>query len=164
MGDEGDLVRLRLERGCRCFVGGVSGALVAYGWLSTGAEWIGELGLEIRPGPGEAYLWNCVTLRGHRLRGCFRSLLLQVVRAMREEGLMRLWIGSVDGGAERAVADAGFRPVLRLATTSLLGLRWLSVSDAAGAEPPTVAQALATLGPPPGPLRSGPRRARHRRH
>jgi GNAT superfamily N-acetyltransferase len=164
MGDEGDLAGLRLERGCRCFAGLAEGQVVAYGWVSTGAEWIGELGLEIRPPPREAYVWNCVTLPAHRLRGYFQALLRHVTRTAREEGVRRVWIGSVDGGAERALVGAGFRPVLRFGVCSLLGLRWLSVRGADGADPRTVAEALASLGTGRGPLRPGPRRATRRRH
>ena len=78
MGPEGDLVAARLARGCRCFAVWMDGQVAGYGWLSTGPEWIGELGLEIRPPVGEAYIWNCVTLPAHRLRGKdLRLLLLQ---------------------------------------------------------------------------------------
>ena len=164
MGDEGDLVELRLERGCRCFASLAEGEVVAYGWVSTGTEWIGELGLEIRPPADEAYVWNCVTLPAHRLRGYFAALLRHVTRTAREEGVRRLWIGSVDGGAERALVGAGFRPVLRFGVSSLLGLRWLSVRGADGADPRTVAEALASLGTGRGPLRPGLRRATRRRH
>ena len=113
MGDEGDLVAPRLARGCRCFVVSVDGAIAGYGWLSTGPEWIGELQLEIRPQPGEGYIWNCVTLAEHRRKGVFASLLVGICEVARGEGLKRLWIGSVAIPAERAVAPSGFRPVLR---------------------------------------------------
>ncbi|MDQ6741776.1 MAG: GNAT family N-acetyltransferase, partial [Candidatus Dormibacteraeota bacterium] len=71
MGAEGDLVLARLARGCRCLAVRSGGEVAGYGWLSTGPEWIGELGLEIRPAPGEIYVWNCVTLPAHRRRGLF---------------------------------------------------------------------------------------------
>jgi len=164
MGPEGGLVRPRLERGCRCFVGLLGDQVVAYGWVSTGAEWIGELGLEIRPPAGEAYVWNCVTLPAHRFRGYFRALLQQVVRTARADGVPRVWIGSIDGGAEPAVVGAGFQPVLRFRVAGLLGLRWLSVRAAEAADPATVAEALRSLGTGRGPLRSRVRLARRRRH
>ena len=138
--------------------------VAAYGWVSTGAEWIGELGLEIWPPRGEAYVWNCVTLPAHRLRGYFQALLRHVTRTAREEGVRRIWIGSIDGGAEPAVVGAGFEQVLRFRVASLVGLRWLSVRAADGADPRTVAEALASLGTGRGPLRPGLRRATRRRH
>jgi GNAT superfamily N-acetyltransferase len=164
MADEGDLVLQRLRRGCRCFVGLLADEVAAYGWLSTGPEWIGELGLEIRPPAGDAYVWNCVTLPAYRLRGCFRALLQRVTRAAREEGIRRLWIGSVDGGAEQAVTGAGFQRILQLGVVDLIGLRWLTFGAADGGDPATVAVALECLGPGGRPLRQGLRLARHRRH
>jgi GNAT superfamily N-acetyltransferase len=163
MGDEGDLVRLRLERGCRCFAL-LEGQVVGYGWVSTEAEWIGELELEIRPPAGEAYVWNCVTLPAHRFRGCFRALLRHITATARAEGVPRLWIGSVDGGAESAVLGAGFRPVLRFSFASLFGLSWLSLRGAPGADPRTVGEALESLGTGGGPPRAGLRRTTRRRH
>jgi GNAT superfamily N-acetyltransferase len=164
MGDEGGLVLPRLERGCRCFVGLVEGEVAAYGWVSTGAEWIGELGVEIRPPPADAYIWNCVTLPAHQRRGHFGALLLRVTAALRQEGLSRLWIGSLQGAAERAVANAGFGPVLRFGFVDLVGLRWLSVRGVQDADPRTVDQALRSVGAGGAPLRTGLRRAVRRVH
>jgi GNAT superfamily N-acetyltransferase len=129
MGEERGLVKLRLERGCRAFlVTTVAGVPAGYGWLSTGAEWIGELSLAITPGPGEAYVWNCVTLLAHRRQGAFATLLAFLVGCARSEGLRRLWIGSVDGGAESAVIAAGFRPRVRFRALELGPLRAVLLS------------------------------------
>jgi GNAT superfamily N-acetyltransferase len=163
MGPEGDLVALRFARGCRCFALHLEGEVAGYGWLSAGPEWMGELSAEIRPPPGEAYLWNCVTLPGHRRRGFFRALLVGVLQAAAREGTRRLWLGSVDGLGENAVAAAGFVPVLRLRVLDLPGLSWISVRPAEEADPPTVEDALRALGEGR-TLRSGPRRPRRRRH
>jgi GNAT superfamily N-acetyltransferase len=163
MGEEGDLVPLRLARGCRCFAVRLDDQLAAYGWLSTGPEWIGELGLEIRPAVAEAYIWNCVTLPAHRRRGLFRTLLSALVRQAGGEGLSRLWIGSVDRAGEASVAGAGFSPVLHLHVLDLPGLRWISVTAAEGVDAVSVDQALESLGDG-GRLRAGPRRRLLRRH
>src|SRR5205807_2129689 len=93
MGDQRHLAGLRLARGCRCFGAWLGEEMAGYGWLSAGPEWIGELGLEIRPPPGEAYVWNCVTLPAHRRRGLFRALLLGVAAIAGREGIARLWLG-----------------------------------------------------------------------
>jgi GNAT superfamily N-acetyltransferase len=165
MGDEGDLVPARLARGCRCLaVRAPGGEIAGYGWLSTGPEWIGELGLEIRPSPREAYVWNCVTLPGHRRRGLFRALLQTVVEGARREGLGRLWIGTVDGVGESAVARAGFTRGLSIEAFELARLGWLSLRAVPDADAGVVASALAALGGETAPLRSGPRLLSHRRH
>jgi GNAT superfamily N-acetyltransferase len=164
MGAEGDLVDLRLGRGCRAFVGSAGGEVVAFGWLSSGAEWIGELDLEIRPPAGEAYLWNCFTLPAHRHGGYFRGLLGHVVAVARDEGLSRLWIGAVDGGAESAVTGTGFAPVLYFRAVTLDGVRWITVRASEDVDQTLLSTAMSALGGGHGPLRSGFRRVRRRRH
>ena len=146
MGDEGELVPRRLARGCRCFAVWLERSVAGYGWLSTAPEWIGELGLEIRPGPGEAYVWNCVTLPDHRYRGFFRALMLHITRTAASEGFTRLWIGSVEGGAETVLLDAGFVPVVRFRALTVARLRWLTVALSDGLPPDTKAAALSVLG------------------
>jgi ribosomal protein S18 acetylase RimI-like enzyme len=84
--------------------------------------------------PGEAYIWDCVTLPAFRRRGLYVALLRHIVGVLRAEGLRRLWIGaSLDNTPSiRGFRSAGFRPVLRLIYLRVLGLRgnWL-VGDAA---------------------------------
>lgn len=166
MGDEGDLVAERMARGCRCFGAWLGGEVVAYGWLSSRPEWIGEIGLEITPATGEAYVWNCVTLPRHRRRGVFRTLLIRIIALARAEGTARLWIGSVDKAGASAVARAGFVPVLDIDMVTLPWFRWLALKPAKGAEAALVSTALRALAAGEGPLRwrSSLRRARRRRH
>ena len=166
MGQEGDLVAERLARGCRCFGAWLGPDVVAYGWLSASAEWIGEVELEIEPGRGEAYLWNCVTLPAHRKKGMFRALLFSIAMQAKKEGLVRLWIGSIGAVGERAIAEAGFLQVLRIDVVSLPWLRRLTVRAADGADPDSVAAARRALANRGRPLRlsSSVRRARSRRH
>lgn len=147
MGDEGDRVAPRFRRGCRAFVVLEREAVVAYGWLSTGPEWVGELGIEVRAGPNEAYVWNCFTLAKHRRRGHYRSLLEGMVAAARRDGLTRLWIGSIEDPAEKADADAGFKAVMECRVTRFLGLHWLRVRPVSGADPALVEMARARMAP-----------------
>jgi len=159
MGGEGDLVAQRMARACRCFGAWLGPEVAAYGWLSAGPEWIGELGLEVRPGHREAYVWNCVTLPASRRKGVFQALLLCIAAHVKREGLVRLWIGSVNGVGEKAIAQAGFVPVLRFRTMSLQfrlgGLRWLQVRAVEDVEAGLMAAALGVLGRGGRPLRLG---------
>lgn len=127
MAAEGDLVAGRRARGCRAFACCRDDQVVAYGWLSAGPEWIGELGLEIRPGPGEAYIWNCLTLEPSRRQGRFREVLLGMAAAARADGIQRLWIGSIDDLGARTLPGIGFTPVLRFAVRTLPCFRRLRV-------------------------------------
>jgi len=166
MGEEGDLVARRLARGCRCFGAWLGPSIIAYGWLSAESEWIGELGLEIRPARGEAYVWNCVTVPAHRGKGLFRAVLLRMAEQLKREGLARLWIGSIDGVGEKAIEGAGFVPVLRFRGVSMGGLRCLQVSRAENAEAGLISAARGVLDLPGRQLRLSAllRRARTRRH
>jgi GNAT superfamily N-acetyltransferase len=165
MGGEGDLVALRLARGCRCFALRCDGEVASYGWLSSGPEWIGELGLEIEPGAGEAYVWNCFTLPGQRLRGFFRALLLFVVAQARRDGCSRVWIGSLEDGPASAIAGAGFAPVLAVDVVDRPGLRELSVAAVPDADPELLKSARRALAlgdrPLPSRLTVRPAQLRH---
>jgi GNAT superfamily N-acetyltransferase len=166
MGSEGDLVSPRMSRGCRCFGAWMGGELVGYGWLSRGPEWIGEIELEVAPGDGEAYVWNCVTLAAHRRKGVFTTLVIGISAHARGEGLARLWIGSLAIPAERAMGPSGFRRALHLDSTVIKGMRWLKVKRAEGASPSLVEAARRVLSVGGKPLRLGTslRRSQPRRH
>lgn len=124
----------------------VDGAVAAYGWWSAKTEWIGELALEISPAPGEVYIWNCLTLEAHRRRGFYSALLEGMVARAREDGVRRLWIGSVADPAEKADADAGFVPVLHLTNAGLGPLRWVRARPAGGPGGELALQARERLG------------------
>ena len=159
MGPDGELVASRFARGCRCFAAWIDGGLGGYGWLSTGAEWIGELQVEIRPRPGEGYVWNCTTLDEHRRKGIFRSLLVGISEIVRQEGLKRLWIGSMAIPAEKAVGPSGFKPALRLTWVSVAGVHVMWVTQATDAQ--VAADASAVLATRPGLYLRRKMRRRH---
>jgi len=133
----------------------VDGSIAGYGWLSTQPEWIGELQLEIRPGVGEGYVWNCATVLRHRRKGIFRAVLTGISNHARASGLRRLWIGSVAIPAERAVGPSGFRPALRFSTWRL-GSAHLRRSQASpDADPKLIVEARVVLGSHEAPMRLG---------
>ncbi len=159
MGTDGDLVAARFARGSRCFAVWIDGGVGGYGWLSTNPEWIGELQLEIRPRPGEGYIWNCATVDEHRRKGIFRSLLVGISGMAREEGLRRLWIGSMAIPAEKAVGPSGFKPALRFTSISVGGLHLMWVTRVTDAHVATDASAVLAIRP--GLYLRGKRRRRH---
>ena len=146
MGPDANRVQARFARGCRCFAVADGEEVIAYGWLSTRSEWIGELSLESTPDAGEAYIWNCFTLAPHRRKGVYRALLDGIVARARAEGMARLWIGSIEDPAEKADADAGFAPVLHLAVSAVGGIRLLRARPAPGAHVGLVDAARARMG------------------
>jgi GNAT superfamily N-acetyltransferase len=125
MGEDAGRVAPRLDRGCRSFAVCGGDRVLAYGWLSAGPEWIGEAGCEIRPGPREAYIWNCVTLPSHRRRGMFGALVRGITEQAQREGFERLWIASVAGTAERVVQALGYTAAARLNVHAVGPMRWI---------------------------------------
>ena len=149
------IVADRFARGCRCFTARLEDEVVAYGWLATGAEWIGELELAIHPAPHEAYIWNCATAPAHRREGHFRAVVNGIVAQARAEGLHRLWIGTLDIPPARAVEEAGFVPALRFTSVWLSGARWLRVRRASGVDRQLLRSARQVLAIAGKPIRLG---------
>lgn len=150
MGDEREVIALRQARGCRCFGAWIDDKLAGYGWLSVKPEWISEVQLEIKPRAGEGYIWNCVTVPEYRRQGTFRAILTGITQVAREEGMKRLWLGTIAIPAEKAVGPSGFKPAIRSDAFSFAGFHWISASAAPDASPSLVAEACEVLGERPG--------------
>ena len=150
MAQEAHLVPGRLAKGSRCFGAWLGHELVGYGWWSAKPEWIGEVELEIAPAADEAYIWNCVTLAPHRMKGVFRSVVVALVAQAREEGVARLWIASGGDIAQNTIPNAGFLPVLRFESGSRFGFRWRKVTPVATADPRLTAAADRAMAVKPG--------------
>jgi GNAT superfamily N-acetyltransferase len=161
MGHERELIALRRARGCRCFGAWIGDSLVGYGWLSTKPEWIGEVQLEIKPRAGEGYIWNCATVPEFRRQGTFRAILTGIMQAARNEGMKRLWLGTIAIPAEKAVAPSGFKPAVHADAFSFAGFHWLSARAAPEASPSLVGDASDVLSERPG---WHLRRSQHRVH
>jgi len=133
-------IEKRFETGRRCYAAQVDGnparairdirrnergKLAAYGWVSFGEEFIGELNLRLRLLPGEAYVWNCATLPTYRQKYLYSALLAYIVRELRAEQLSRVWIGADLGNipSQRGIARAGFTCVADLVVARVLTLR-----------------------------------------
>ena len=115
----------RFETGRRCYAARVDGTLAAYGWVSFDEEFIGELNLRLRLLPGEAYIWNCVTLPAFRQKYLYTGLLAHIVGELRNEQFSRVWIGAdLDNiPSQRGIARAGFTHVADLVVARVLTLR-----------------------------------------
>jgi len=161
-----EVVAARLARGCRCFVARHWGEVVAFGWLTTRTEWIGEVELEITPGADAAYIWNCATHPAHRRKGFFRALVTGVAAQARREGVLKLWIGTLDIPAAKGVADIGFVPAIRFTSVWHAGIRWLRARPAPDVDPALLMSAREVLAIAGRPLRLGSsmKRANRRRH
>jgi len=125
-----DLARLFLLRR--------EGAVVCFGWASVGTPApMGEVvGLFVSQA-GEAYIWDCYTLRPFRGRGYFRLLLQGMVSRLGTEAVARVWVANREGNlpARRATAGAGFHPMARIRYRALGPLRRWTVEPLPGAPP-----------------------------
>jgi ribosomal protein S18 acetylase RimI-like enzyme len=136
-------VRRRFDTGRRCYAASIEGKLAAYAWMSFEEEAIGELDLQVRLLPGEAYLWDCATIPAFRRRRLYTALLAHMVAALRAEGFCRAWIGAnVENVASQAgIERAGFRPVADLVVARALAMRRVWVAGRPGVPESLVAEA-----------------------
>jgi ribosomal protein S18 acetylase RimI-like enzyme len=102
--------------GSACYAAWADARVVSYGWVSRGETPIGEIGGAIRPGPDEAYIWDCATLPDYRRRGWYGRLLASMLAELRGQGVRRAWIAARQENvpARRALVRKGFRPAARL--------------------------------------------------
>jgi ribosomal protein S18 acetylase RimI-like enzyme len=138
--DEAEVCR-RLESERRCYGAWVEGRLAAYGWVSFSEEWIGELRLELQLQPGEAYIWDCVTLPEFRQKGLYSALLVFIAGELRREATRRFWIGAdlENLPSQKGIARAGFRAVAHLVIERQLGMRMVWAQGVEGAPEELVA-------------------------
>jgi ribosomal protein S18 acetylase RimI-like enzyme len=144
---EADPVLRRMGRGARAFAGLVDEEIVCYGWVSAGSECIGELERPIRLGPGEAYVWDCLTLARFRRKGLYTALLGHVARALQTDGFTHVWIGSSRSNRPsiRGFRAAGFRPVVDVAYVRVGSISCLRIRRLRPASRARVAAARAVL-------------------
>jgi len=115
-GDPSHVALKRFASGRFCYAAWVEGHLAAYGWVSFDEEYVGELRLTLRFLPGEAYIWDCVTLPAFRQNHLYSALLVFMVGELRRENLCRAWIGAdLDNvPSQRGIDRAGFHRVADL--------------------------------------------------
>ena len=133
----------RLESGRRCYVARVDNQLAAYGWVSFEEEIVGELNLRLRLLPGEAYVWDCVTLPDFRRNHLYSALLAYINKDLNAEGLCRAWIGANRDNvpSQLGIARAGFHHVANLTIARMLAMRLVWVEGMPGIPEQLVADA-----------------------
>ena len=111
-----DEIRARFAAGHRVFVGELAGAPAAYGWIAERTASMGELGVTLRLGHDERYLWNFVTLPAYRGRGAYPRLLDAMLNEAFREGAQRVWIAFApeNHASAAGIRKAGFTHVADL--------------------------------------------------
>ncbi len=109
-------IQRRLQGSRRCFGLRIAGQIAAYGWVTRGAECVGELEREFHLRDDEAYIWDCGTVAAWRGQRCYSALLSHLIHLLRGEGIRRIWIGASrhNHASTSGFVNAGFRPVVDL--------------------------------------------------
>lgn len=107
-------VKWKRARGCKCYVGKIEREIATYGWVSFDDEHIGELDLTIRMPASNAYIWDCATLSAYRGLRLYPALLAYILKELKAEGIVRVWIGADEDNvaSQKGMALAGFRPMI----------------------------------------------------
>lgn len=140
-------VRRRLQSKRRCFSLRVAGQIVAYGWLTRGAERVGELERQLRLQDEEAYIWDCATVPVWRRQHCYSALLNHLIYQLHAEGVPRIWIATArhNQPSVRGIVNAGFRSVVDLTYRRFYRLTWLWIHQVPSTRCPFVSLAYRML-------------------
>ena len=133
----------RLETGRRCYAARVDGALASYGWVSFDEEFVGELNLQLKFLPGEAYIWDCATKPAFRQNHLYSSLLVHIAEELQAENFCRIWIGADRDNiaSQRGISRAGFRSIADLLDVRGPGLHQFLAQGKPGVPESLVAEA-----------------------
>jgi hypothetical protein len=115
----------RFAAGRQCYAAWVGEQIAAFGWVSFNEEYVGELRLRLSLLPGEAYIWNCVTLTPFRNFHLYSALLVYIAEMLRGGPFCRVWIGAdlENTISQRGMARAGFQHVADLVVARVLAVR-----------------------------------------
>jgi ribosomal protein S18 acetylase RimI-like enzyme len=140
-------IRRRMQCGRRCFCLRVAGRIAAYGWVTRGAEYVGELEREFHLRDDEAYIWDCATLPAWRGRRCYSALLSQLAHQLGREGARHIWIGASrqNQASVGGFVNAGFKPVIDLSYCRAYRLTLMWIYQSAAAQHSLVAAAYRIL-------------------
>ncbi len=106
----------RLEAGEVAAVALREGEILAFCWLSRRPVWVGEIGLEVLPRDGEAYVYDAYTEPAHRGQALFPALLRIVLAEAAASGADRVLIFVLDDNRAsiRAIERVGFAMLARV--------------------------------------------------
>lgn len=94
----------------RCYLAFDTGRIVHSSWCSSVATWTDELQTYLAPPPGDAYVYESLTVEAARGRGIYPIVLRAISADLHQEGVKRIWIGveSTNEASIRAISKAGF--------------------------------------------------------
>ena len=140
-------IQQRLRSNRRCFSLRVAGQIIAYGWVTHGVEYVGELERQFQLRDEETYIWDCGTVPGWRGQRCYSALLSHIIYQLHEEGTPRIWIGASrqNRPSVQGFINAGFQWVLDLTYRRFYRLTILWFQESPTALPPLASAAYRIL-------------------
>jgi len=137
----------RLHHNRRCFGLKVAGQIASYGWVTRGAECVGELERQFRLRDDEAYIWDCGTVPAWRRQRCYSALLSHLIDRLHHERVPRIWIGASQRNQPsiRAFTNAGFQRVVDVTYRRFYHLTLLWIRQAPSARHPLTLAAYRIL-------------------
>ncbi len=111
------IIRERLQQKKRCFILKINQQIATYGWVTHGAESVGELERDFQFYENEAYIWHCGTVEQWRGNRLYSALLSQIIQQLTREGIIKIWIGAnrANHPSVKGFVNAGFQPVVDVA-------------------------------------------------
>ena len=108
------LIEERFRGRRRCFCWKKDGRIIAYGWVTHGAEQVGEMERRFNLHDDEAYVWHCGTVPEWRQKGLYSALLNKIIHQLAAENTPTIWIGAsrLNQPSIQGIANAGFKRVL----------------------------------------------------
>lgn len=108
--------RARLSRGTRCYLVEKGSLIVHSTWATETAAWTREIRRQLKPPPGDIYVYESFTRPEVRGRGVYPFALQHICADAREQGSNRVWVAvEADNPASvRAVTKAGFTEAFRV--------------------------------------------------
>ena len=100
----------RLAARVRCYLAFDEDRVLHSSWCSSIATWTEELRTYLAPPPGDAYVYESLTVEAARGRGIYPIVLRAISAELHREGVARIWIGveSTNEASLRAISRAGF--------------------------------------------------------
>lgn len=110
-------LKLRLDRGDRCYLGLLNGDPVHYSWVQmVGKHPVDDAGLEITINNKELWIYDCRTAEKGRGVGIYPYVLTKILRQARDEGMVSGWIYTTiqNISSQRGIKKTEFNEVQRL--------------------------------------------------
>lgn len=145
-----NLIEERFRGRRRCFCGKKDGRIIAYGWVTHGAEYVGEMERRFNLHPNEAYLWHCGTVPEWRQKGLYSALLNKIIYRLAAENIPTIWIGAsrLNQPSIQGIANAGFKRVLDATYRRIFNLTFMWFKESTSNHPTLIPDAYRIMRKP----------------